>query len=629
MAIKQFKTESKRLLDIMINSIYTHKEIFLRELISNASDAIDKRYYLALTKEADSVDKKDLKISLAFDSEQRTITVSDNGVGLDDKDMDDNLGIIASSGSLAFKEAMESSKAIDIIGQFGVGFYSAFMVAKKISVLSKRYDSQQAYLWESEGEEGYTIKKAEKSEVGTTITLVLKDDSKEEKYSEFLDSYKLKNLIKKYSDYVRYPIEMLMEKSVKKPDSEEYETKQELEVLNSMIPLWKRNKKNIKEDEYNSFYKNDFYDYQPPQRTIHFSVEGNVAFDALLFIPKHASYDFYDSKFERGLKLYSRNVFIMEKCSDLIPEYFQFVRGLVDSQDLSLNISRELLQHNRQLKVMAGKIEKKIKTELENMLNNEREEYLNFYKTFGYQLKYSLYKDQGFSNDILKDLLLFHSSKRKQLITFKEYLEGMKEGQDNIYYACGESLEKIDMLPQLETLKEQDYEVLYLPEPVDEFVFMVLNNYDGKTFKSANQGDLDIEDDKTKKKLEKLTAENQDLLNAIKEALGEQVVAVKLSSRLKTAPVCLSAEGGVSLEMEKVINLMPNTEKIKSEKVLEINSKHKLFKALVKIYDQDKNLIKDYASLLYNQARLIEGFTVENPTEFSNKMIELMIKASE
>ncbi len=629
MAIKQFKTESKRLLDIMINSIYTHKEIFLRELISNASDAIDKRYYLALTKEADSVDKKDLKISLAFDSEQRTITVSDNGVGLDDKDMDDNLGIIASSGSLAFKEAMESSKAIDIIGQFGVGFYSAFMVAKKISVLSKRYDSQQAYLWESEGEEGYTIKKAEKSEVGTTITLVLKDDSKEEKYSEFLDSYKLKNLIKKYSDYVRYPIEMLMEKSVKKPDSEEYETKQELEVLNSMIPLWKRNKKNIKEDEYNSFYKNDFYDYQPPQRTIHFSVEGNVAFDALLFIPKHASYDFYDSKFERGLKLYSRNVFIMEKCSDLIPEYFQFVRGLVDSQDLSLNISRELLQHNRQLKVMAGKIEKKIKTELENMLNNEREEYLNFYKTFGYQLKYSLYKDQGFSNDILKDLLLFHSSKRKQLITFKEYLEGMKEGQDNIYYACGESLEKIDMLPQLETLKEQDYEVLYLPEPVDEFVFMVLNNYDGKTFKSANQGDLDIEDEKTKKKLEKLTAENQDLLNAIKEALGEQVVAVKLSSRLKTAPVCLSAEGGVSLEMEKVINLMPNTEKIKSEKVLEINSKHKLFKALVKIYDQDKNLIKDYASLLYNQARLIEGFTVENPTEFSNKMIELMIKASE
>ena len=627
MAIKQFKTESKKLLDIMINSIYTHKEIFLRELISNASDAIDKRYYLALTKEAPSIDKKDLAINIAVDKANRTIMISDNGLGLDEKEMDENLGVIASSGSLAFKEAMESNKAIDIIGQFGVGFYSAFMVAQKISVLSKRYDSEQAYLWESEGEEGYSIKKAEKKEVGTIITLTLKEDSKEEKYSEFLDSYRIKNLVKKYSDYVRYPITMVMEKSVKKADSDEYETKEELETLNSMIPLWKRSKKSIKEEEYHNFYENDFYDYQPPQKTIHFSVEGNVAFDALLFIPQHASYDFYDSNYERGLKLYSRNVFIMEKCSDLIPEYFQFVRGLVDSQDLSLNISRELLQHNRQLKVMAAKIEKKIKSELENMLENDREEYLKFYQAFGYQLKYSLYKSQGFAKDILQDLLLFYSSKKKELITLKEYVANMKEGQEVIYYACGESKEKIDMLPQLEVLKDQDYEVLYLPEPVDEFVLLVLNSYDGKNFKSANQGDLNLKDEKTKKKLEKLTAENQGLLDLIKETLGNQVVAVKLSSRLKNAPVCLSAEGEISLEMEKVINLMPNTDKIKSAKVLEINSKHELFKALVKLYEKDQEAIKNYADLLYNQARLIEGFTIEDPTAFSNKMIDLMIKA--
>jgi len=628
MAIKQFKTESKRLLDIMINSIYTHKEIFLRELISNASDAIDKRYYLALTKEAEEVNKKDLEIIITLDKENNTLTIADNGVGLDDKDMDDNLGIIAQSGSLAFKEAMESNKAIDIIGQFGVGFYSAFMVAKKISVLSKRYNSDQAYLWQSEGDEGYSISKASKDDVGTIITLTLKDDSKEEKYSEFLDSYRVKELVKKYSDYVRYPIKMIMSKTVKKQDSEEYETVEELETLNSMIPLWKRGKKSIKQPEYDNFYQDNFYDYQPPASTIHFSVEGNVAFDALLFIPKKAGYNFYDASYERGLKLYSRNVFIMDKCSDLIPEYFQFVRGLVDSQDLSLNISRELLQHNRQLKVMAGKIEKKVKSELETMLKDKRDEYLDFYKEFGHQLKYGLYKDNGFSNETLKDLLLFYSSTEKKLVTFNEYVERMKPEQEFIYYACGETIEKIDMLPQLEVLKDKDFEILYLPESVDEFVLLVLDSYQEKKFKSANQGDLNLEDEKSKKKLEKLTADNKDLLDLIKESLGDQVTDVKLSTRLKKAPVCLSSEEGISLEMEKVINQMPNTEKIKSNKILEINSKHGLFKALVKIYETDRNAIKDYADLLYNQARIIEGFSVENPTEFTNKMIDLMIKAS-
>ena len=627
MAIKQFKTESKRLLDIMINSIYTHKEIFLREIISNASDAIDKRYYLALTKEAPSIDKKDLKIEIAVDKANRQLIIADNGIGLDDKDMEDNLGIIANSGSLAFKEAMESNKAIDIIGQFGVGFYSAFMVAQKVEVLSKRYDSEQAYLWISEGEEGYNIKKAVKDEVGTTITLTLKEDTKEENYSEFLDSYKIKSLIKKYSDYVRYPINMLMEKSVKKADSEEYETKAEEETLNSMIPLWKRNKKSIKPEEYDNFYQDNFYDYQKPLRTIHFSAEGNVTFDALLFIPQKAAYDFYDPNYEKGLKLYSRNVFIMEKAGDLIPECFQFVKGLVDSQDLSLNISRELLQHNRQLKVMAAKIEKKVKSELENFLVNEREEYLKFYEAFGRQLKYGLYKSFGSNKELIQDLLLFYSSSEKKLVTLKEYTERMKEGQETIYYACGETNDKIDLLPQLEVLKDKGYEILYFTEDIDEFAIRVIDSYNEKKFKSVNQGDLDIEDDKTKKKLEKLTADNKDLLDLIKDTLGDQVTDVKLSSRLKKAPVCLSSEEGISMEMEKVLNQMPIDEKVQSKKILEINSNHELFKALVKIYAKDKKLIKNYAELLYNQARLIEGFTIENPTEFSNKMVELMINA--
>lgn len=628
MAVKQFKTESKRLLDIMVNSIYTHKEIFLREIISNASDAIDKRYYLVLTKEADSIDKKDLKINIEIDKENRTLIISDNGIGLDALDMEENLGIIANSGSLAFKEAMESNKAIDIIGQFGVGFYSAFMVSQKVSVLSRKYNDEQAYLWQSSGEEGYTIKKATKDTVGTTITLTLKEDTKEENYSEFLDSYRIKSLVKKYSDYVRYPINMLMEKSVKKADSEEYETKEELETLNSMVPLWKRNKKGIKAEEYNNFYQDNFYDYSEPLKTIHFSVEGNVAFDALLFIPEKAGYNFYDPSYEKGLKLYSSNVFIMEKAEDLIPECFQFIKGLVDSQDLSLNISRELLQHDRQLKVIASRIEKKVKSELENMLKNDIDNYLKFYEAFGRQLKFGLYKAYGTNKELLQDLLLFYSSTEKKLVSLKDYVERMKEGQEFIYYACGETVDKIGMLPQLERLQDEGYEILYFTEDIDEFAIRFLDSYQEKKFKSVNQGDLDIEDEKTKKKLTKLTEDNKDLLDLIKETLKDQVTDVKLSARLKKAPVCLSSEEGVSMEMEKVLSQIPNEEKIKSNKILEINSNHELFKALIKLYTKDKKMIKNYADLLYNQARLIEGFTLENPTEFSNKMVELMILVS-
>lgn len=626
--MKQFKAESKRLLDLMINSIYTHKEIFLRELVSNASDAIDKRYYLSLTKEAPNIDMDDLEIYLALDKVKKTITITDNGIGLNDTDMEENLGVIASSGSLDFKQMMEDKKDIDIIGQFGVGFYSAFMVSKNIQVISKKYDNEQAYIWESAGEEGYTIKKSTRDEVGTTIIMTLKDDTKDEKYSDFLETYKVKELVKKYSDYIRYPIKMLIEQSSKVEGSDEYQTSEVLSTLNSMIPLWKRSKKGIKDAEYQDFYRDNFFDYEAPIKNIHFSVEGNVAFDALLFIPKKAPYNYYTKSYEKGLKLYSRNVFIMEKASDLVPEYFQFVRGLVDSQDLSLNISREMLQHDRQLKLIAAKVEKKIKSELEKMLDKNRDLYVEFYQAFGMQLKYGIYSDYGMHKEVLQDLIMFYSSTEQKLVTLKEYVGRMKEGQEFIYYACGETTAKIDMLPQLEMLKDKEYEILYLHEDIDEFALQMLQNYDKKTFKSANQGDLNLEDSETKEKIEKQSETNKDLLTLIKEALVDQVANVKLSSRLKNAPVCLSSEEGVSLEMEKVLNQMPDGKDVKAKKVLEINSDHELFSALQNIYQKDQELVKEYADLLYNQALLIEGFSVENPVEFSNKMVKLMVAAS-
>ena len=631
MSKKEFKAESKRLLDLMINSIYTHKEIFLRELISNASDASDKLYYKSLTENLSDVNKEDLNIGIKLDKDARTITLTDHGIGMNEAELEENLGTIAKSGSLAFKQELEKEEGkedVDIIGQFGVGFYAAFMVAKKVAVLSKKYGEEDAYLWTSEVEDGYTITKALKQEHGTVITLYLKDNTEEENYDEYLDEYKIQSLIKKYSDYVRYPILMDMTTSKKKEDSDEYEDVVETKTLNSMVPLWKRSKSEIKDEEYNEFYKDKFNDYTDPLKVIHTSVEGNVSFDALLFIPSKAQFNFYSQDYEKGLQLYSRGVFIMDKASDLIPEHFRFVKGLVDSQDLSLNISREMLQHDRQLKVIANRIEKKIKSELELMLKNEREKYEEFFKNFGLQLKYGIYQSYGMKKDMLQDLLMYYSANEEKMITLKEYVEKMKEDQKHIYFASGESIEKISKLPQCELLKDKGYDLLYMLDNVDEFVIQMMQDYDGKTFKNIAQGDLDLESEEEKKEIEKQNEDNKPLLDSLKEALGDKVVDVKVSGRLKTHPVCLVSSEGLSFEMEKVLAQMPGQENaMKAGRILEINPNHAIFKALQTITDQDK--IKDYAKLLYDQALLIEGFEVEDPIAFSNKICELMIKANQ
>ncbi len=631
MSKKEFKAESKRLLDLMINSIYTHKEIFLRELISNASDASDKLYYKSLTENLSDVNKENLNIEIKLDKDLRTITLTDHGIGMNEAELEENLGTIAKSGSLAFKQELEKEEGkedVDIIGQFGVGFYAAFMVAKKVAVLSKKYGEEDAYLWTSEVEDGYTITKALKQEHGTVITLYLKDNTEEENYDEYLDEYKIQSLIKKYSDYVRYPILMDMTTSKKKEDSDEYEDVVETKTLNSMVPLWKRSKSEIKDEEYNEFYKDKFNDYTDPLKVIHTSVEGNVSFDALLFIPSKAPFNFYSQDYEKGLQLYSRGVFIMDKASDLIPEHFRFVKGLVDSQDLSLNISREMLQHDRQLKVIANRIEKKIKSELELMLKNEREKYEEFFKNFGLQLKYGIYQSYGMKKDMLQDLLMYYSANEEKMITLKEYVEKMKEDQKHIYFASGESIEKISKLPQCELLKDKGYDLLYMLDNVDEFVIQMMQDYDGKTFKNIAQGDLDLESEEEKKEIEKQNEDNKPLLDSLKEALGDKVVDVKVSGRLKTHPVCLVSSEGLSFEMEKVLAQMPGQENaMKAGRILEINPNHAIFKALQTITNQDK--IKDYAKLLYDQALLIEGFEVEDPIAFSNKICELMIKANQ
>ena len=596
MSKKEFKAESKRLLDLMINSIYTHKEIFLRELISNASDASDKLYYKSLTENLSDVNKEDLNIEIKLDKDARTITLTDHGIGMNEAELEENLGTIAKSGSLAFKQELEKEEGkedVDIIGQFGVGFYAAFMVAKKVAVLSKKYGEEDAYLWTSEVEDGYTITKALKQEHGTVITLYLKDNTEEENYDEYLDEYKIQSLIKKYSDYVRYPILMDMTTSKKKEDSDEYEDVVETKTLNSMVPLWKRSKSEIKDEEYNEFYKDKFNDYTDPLKVIHTSVEGNVSFDALLFIPSKAPFNFYSQDYEKGLQLYSRGVFIMDKASDLIPEHFRFVKGLVDSQDLSLNISREMLQHDRQLKVIANRIEKKIKSELELMLKNEREKYEEFFKNFGLQLKYGIYQSYGMKKDMLQDLLMYYSANEEKMITLKEYVEKMKEDQKHIYFASGESIEKISKLPQCELLKDKGYDLLYMLDNVDEFVIQMMQDYDGKTFKNIAQGDLDLESEEEKKEIEKQNEDNKPLLDSLKEALGDKVVDVKVSGRLKTHPVCLVSSEGLSFEMEKVLAQMPGQENaMKAGRILEINPNHAIFKALQTITDQDK--IKDY-----------------------------------
>lgn len=629
---KQFKTESKRLLDLMINSIYSHKEIFLRELISNASDASDKLYYKALQENIQGISREDMAIYLKADKEQRTLTIEDYGIGMSKDELDSLLGTIAHSGSDEFKKALEKGvDNVDIIGQFGVGFYSAFMVADKVEVFSKKYGEEKAYVWVSDTSDGYEINEASLDHHGTMIVLHMKPNTEDEDYDQYLEQYRIEALVKKYSDYIRYPIKMDVTVSKKKEGTEdEYEDVTETRVLNSMVPLWKRNKKDITKEEYDNFYKAKFNDFEDPQRVMHNRVEGNVTYDSLLFIPSHTPQNYYSTDYEKGLQLYSRGVFIMDKCKDLVPEHFRFVRGLVDSEDLNLNISREMLQHDRSLKVIADRIEKRISSELEKMLKNEREEYVKFFNNFGMQLKFGIYNSYGMLKDKLQDLLMFYSANKKELITLREYVDNMAEGQTEIYFASGETTNKIDLLPQVEAVKDKGYDILYLTDNVDEFCLQMMRDYDLKTFKNVTQGDLNIETEEEKKNLEEQTNDNKDMIDAIKEALGDKVQDVKLTARLKNHPVCLTSGEGLSFEMEKVLKAMPDAQaqELKAGRILEINPNHELFSSLKKVYEKNHDALKDYASILFDQALLIEGFTIEDPVDFSNKITKLMIEAS-
>ncbi|QAT50137.1 molecular chaperone HtpG [Caproiciproducens sp. NJN-50] len=628
MPIKPFQAESKHLLDLMIHSIYTHKEIFLRELISNASDAIDKLYYKALSEENTGLSRDDFVIRILPDKEKRTLAISDNGCGMTKEELETNLGTIAKSGSLDFKNEFESKPDIEIIGQFGVGFYSAFMVSDHVSVVSRAFGGEETYRWESRGAEGYTVEPCEQRETsGTDIVLDLKPDTDDEKFNEYLDTYTLRNLIKKYSDYIRYPIRMNVEKSrLKEGSKDEYESYTEEETLNSMVPIWRKNKNEITKEQYNQFYKDKFADYEDPARVIHMYTEGTATFHALMYLPARAPYDFYTKEYEKGLQLYSNGVMIMDKCADLLPDYFSFVRGLVDSQDLSLNISREMLQHDRQLKIIAGRVEKKIQSELESMLKNEREDYEKFFQNFGLQLKYGVYQDFGTHKDALQDLLLFHTSAGEKYSTLAEYVTRMKEDQKYIYYVCGESVQKAALLPQTEAVKDRGYEILYLTDPIDEFAVRVLEKYQDKEFKSVSADDLDLETEEEKKEAAQKVEENKDLLSFMKDALDGKVKAVVLSNKLKSHPVCLSTSGAISMEMEKVLNSLPNAEKekVQAQRVLEINANHPVFDRLVKLFDSDKEKLKTYASLLYTQALLIEGAPIDDPVAFSNQICSLM-----
>ena len=628
MAKKQFKAESKRLLELMINSIYTHKEIFLRELISNASDAIDKLYYRSLTEGNTGLSREDFAITIEPDKDGRTLKIMDNGMGMTKDELEKNLGTIARSSSLDFKKETEGKDDIDIIGQFGVGFYSAFMVSEKVTVISKAFGEEMAYQWESSGADGYSIKECEKDSNGTEITLQLKADTDDENYSEYLDTYKIKNLVGKYSDYIRYPIKMMVEKQrLKEGTEDEYESYSEMETLNSMVPLWKKNKSEIKDEDYNTFYKEKFYDFTDPAKVIHTSVEGVTSYTALLFIPSQAPYNYYTKDFEKGLQLYSSGVLIMDKCADLLPDHFSFVRGLVDSQDLSLNISREMLQHDRQLRAIASRLEKKIKSELLEMLNKDRDKYVEFFKNFGLQLKYGLYDQFGAHKEVLKDLVMFHSSQENALVTLSEYVSRMKPEQKYIYYASGQTTEKIDKLPQTELLKDKGYEILYLTEDIDEFALQMLREFDEKEFKSVSSDDLEIEESKEEKEAaDKQAEESKDMLAFMKEALGDKVAEVRLTQRLKSHPVCLTAKGGLSIEMEKVLNSMPVDQKVQAERVLEINAKHPILETLNTVYKEDQEAVKTYTKLLYDQALMIEGLPVEDPVAFSNAVCELMTK---
>lgn len=629
METKQFKAESKRLLDLMINSIYTHKEIFLRELISNASDAIDKLYFKSLTDTSIGLNKGDFAIDLKLDKVNRTIVLSDNGIGMTQEDLEANLGTIANSGSFAFKKDNDLGEDVDIIGQFGVGFYSAFMVAKLVTVTTKAYGTETAYRWESEGVDGYTIEKCEKDGFGTEIVIKLKDNTEDDNYDKYLEQWQVQALVKKYSDYIRYPIRMDVEHTRYEDEEKEPEITVENEVLNSMVPIWKKNKSELTDEDYNNFYIEKFNDYEAPISHIHSKNEGIATYDALLYIPSRTPFDYYSKQFEKGLQLYSSGVMIMEKCSDLLPDYFGFVKGLVDSEDLTLNISRETLQHDRQLKIIAKNLEKSIKNELTKMLKNRREDYEKFYSNFGLQFKFGVYQSYGASNDILKDLLMFSSSFEGKKVTLEEYVSRMKEDQKYIYYACGDSIPKIEMLPQTELVKDKGYEILYFTDEVDEFVAKVMISYNEKQFKSVSDKDLDLETAEEKEETKKLSDDCKEMFDFMKEALGDKVSEVRISSRLKSHPVCLSSEGPVSIEMEKVLNSMPqNAEnKVTAQKALELNSSHPVFETLKTLYanEENKDRLSNYAKLLYSQALLIEGLSIENPTEFSNMICDLMI----
>ena len=629
MQTKEFKAESKRLLDMMINSIYTHKEIFLREIISNASDAIDKLYFKSLTDTSVGMKKSDFAINIAIDKENRTLTVSDNGIGMTEEDLENNLGTIANSGSFAFKKDNDLGDDVDIIGQFGVGFYSTFMVAKEVTVVTKAFGSDQAYKWTSDGVEGYTIEECDKPDgVGTTITLKLKDDTDDEKYSTYLDQYQIQSLVKKYSDYIRFPIRMEVEHTHYNEEGKEPEVHKAIETLNSMTPIWKKNKSELKDEDYNNFYMEKFGDYEPPVTHIHSKNEGVATYDALLYIPARAPFDYYSKDYEKGLQLYSSGVMIMEKCADLLPDWFSFVKGVVDSESLSLNISRELLQQDRQLKIIAKNLEKSIKNELAKLLKNDREKYEKFYSVFGLQFKFGIYQSYGAANETLKDLLMFPSSFDGKNVTLKEYVSRMKEDQKEIYYACGETKERIEMLPQLEKIKDKGYEVLYFTQDVDEFAIKVMINYDGKPFKSISDADLDLDTEEEKEEAKKLDEENKDMFTFMQEAIADKVKTVRLSKKLKTHPVCLSSDGSITIEMEKVLNAMPQNDgnKVKAEKALEINPNHPIFEKLKDLYANDKDKLKDYAKLLYDQALLIEGMSIDNPVEFANLVCDLMTK---
>ncbi|MBO3791705.1 molecular chaperone HtpG [Bacillus amyloliquefaciens] len=623
---KKFKAESKRLLDMMINSIYTQKEIFLRELISNASDAIDKIYYKALTDDSLTFDQDNYYIKVTADKEARTLTVTDTGIGMTKDELEQNLGTIAKSGSLAFKQENDSKDGHDIIGQFGVGFYAAFMVADKVTVKSKALGSDEAYVWESEGAAGYTIAPCDKETVGTEITLKIKENTEDESYDEFLENYRIKAIVKKYSDFIRYPIKM--EETVNKPkegSENEFEEVQEEQTVNSMVPIWRKNKSELTDEDYEAFYAEKHYGFDKPLTHVHISVDGAVRYNSILFIPENMPFDYYTKEFEKGLELYSNGVLIMNKCADLLPDHFSFVKGMVDSEDLSLNISREMLQHDRQLKLIAKNINKKIKAELKSLLKNKREKYESFYESFGRQLKFGVYNDFGANKDVLKDLLLFYSSKEKKLVTLDEYVSRMPEDQKYIYYASGDSYERIEKLPQTEMVADKGYEILYFTEDIDEFAIKMLTSYEEKEFKSVSSADLGIDSDEDDKQTEAEENEYKDLFASMKEILADKVKNVRASKRLKSHPVCFATDGEVTIEMEKVLNAMPDSQQVKAEKVLEINPNHEVFETLKNAHGQDREKLALYTNLLYNQALLIEGLPIHDPVEFTNDICKVMV----